>query len=196
MSDSPQPVTGTFDWDDIRRRLAALDHVLDPDLPRSAERTRALLDQRTARLAEPLEEDVQETIEVLRFVHAGQSWVIETRYVAAVMSLGPVTPLPGAGDGIVGVAAWRGEPLVIRELTKARAQAEGAFALVLGIDEAAFAVPVDAAPELTVLPRAAIRDAPARLAASRPWLMGVTEGADFVIDGSELIAPADGGDVS
>ncbi|HEX6588646.1 MAG TPA: chemotaxis protein CheW, partial [Longimicrobiales bacterium] len=118
-----------------------------------------------------------------------QAWAIETRSVHAVVPVVALTPLPDASAGVAGVLAWRGEPLIVRTLDDADPSAARApFAVVVGGDAPEFALLADAVPELAPLRLDDVRAAPAKIMDARPWLMGVTDRAELLIQGDQLIA--------
>lgn len=194
----PRGVPDRIDWTDVRRRVEAAGAAIRGTQRRSPEEVRALLRQRAARLAVPEDTAAEgESLEVLICVRGGESWAVETRFVTEVMRLGTATPLPGADPDVFGVTAWRGEPLLLRELGASSAPAADAWVVALGEERrAAFGLVVDAPPRLALMPVAAVRPPPPAMGLEQEWLRGITEDAVLVVDGGALIHSRIGGSPS
>lgn len=112
---------GSIDWLEIRQRLERSRELLEnlegderENNDRILHERVALLAQSTSRIALPTESD--ERIEVLAFSVAGERYAFETRCVAQVYPMSPVTVIPGVPDFVVGIIAARGEVLSVIDL--------------------------------------------------------------------------------
>lgn len=190
MTERDGPVRST-DWAEVRRRLDAMTRAVEGTATRTPEGRRALLRERAAVLARPREDPVEgDSIEVLICGRGAERWAVETRFVVEVMPLGGFTPLPGAEADVLGVTAWRGEPLLLRELVggaSVQDERENDWVVSLGTGRAAFGIVVDEMPHLDVLRVSSIHPPPAELVRGRAWLRGITDDAILVVDGRELI---------
>lgn len=186
MSDDIVPEK--VDWAEIRRRIDVAGEAIRSAGALTPERGRALLRERAARLARPLDvEDMRESIELVVFARDGERYGIESRFVVEMMLLPDVAPLPGADSDIVGVIAWRGVPLVLSELATQAGSADGEWVVALGVDRPVFGVISDTAPDLVRLPLAEIHEPAKELMRDRRWLTGITDDALLVVDGRALI---------
>lgn len=152
-----------------------------------------LLEARARALARPPAAPAGDSIEVVTFMLAGETYAIESRYVLEVFRLTDLTRLPGAEAPIFGIAAWRGELLTILDLRPVLGLSAAALddlgrVLVLGKDEAAFGVLADAVQDLIAVPRSTVREPADGVALRREYLQGVTGEAVIVLAAEKLLA--------
>ncbi|MGH7437452.1 MAG: chemotaxis protein CheW, partial [Polyangiaceae bacterium] len=83
-------------------------------LPTPAEAKR-ILDERAQRLARPPAEEPRpgESLVLATFALASERYAIEARFVRQIVRFVDFTPIPGAGDFLVGVTNLRGEVLAV-----------------------------------------------------------------------------------
>ena len=161
----------------------------------SPEKERAateILERRSQELSQPLEstEVVAGGIEVLACQIGGERYAIETRYILEAFPVSKVTPVPGAGATLVGVANLRGAILPVFDLGQVLGLeytiSDLVRVVVVGRKGAEFGVIVDQVDEPLQLPSEALRDAPLD-AAGDSLLLGMTEDGLVVLDGDELL---------
>jgi purine-binding chemotaxis protein CheW len=107
------------DWNEIRKQLAeaqrSLDRALSP--PRSV--TNRILLERAAQSARLIEESVpNESIEVVAFQMANESYAVETSFVREVCPLTNLTPVPCTPPLVLGVINLRGEICPVVDLKR------------------------------------------------------------------------------
>ncbi|MDP3910839.1 MAG: chemotaxis protein CheW [Gemmatimonadales bacterium] len=159
----------------------------------SPESRREVLEERARALARPAAAPLAgDMLEVLTFTLANETYAVESRYVVAVFRLTDLSPLPGAEPPVFGVTAWRGELLTILDLRAALGLSVTALndlsrVIVLGEERPAFGILADAARELVTLAASDVRQPPARVAARREYLRGVTSEAVLVLEATKLL---------
>ncbi|MEY4580829.1 MAG: hypothetical protein RL701_5532 [Pseudomonadota bacterium] len=159
----------------------------------------AVLRERAQRLAQPIAARVERGVglEVLCFGLGRERYAIETRYVCGTRRACPVTPLPMAGDHVLGVTNIQGDLLVVFDLRavfgieRVRSSDAPHF-LIFGVEQAEFAVDVDSLDKVTELDSARLLEptltVPGGSRGSRAYLRGVTHEALLLLDGDALLA--------
>src|SRR5512142_1065848 len=96
MKDSKSgKVKSPADWEEVRRRVAAVNKALEQGTTPDPAETRKILRQRAEQLArEAWKAPSGETIEVLEFTLAYERYGLETAYVREVFPLKDLTPVP------------------------------------------------------------------------------------------------------
>lgn len=184
---------GPVDWAEIRRRVEAAGRAVVGEQDASPERMRAVLEERARLLARPAAPPLAgDTLEVVTFALANETYAVESRYVLAVFRLTDLSPLPGAEPPVFGVTVWRGELLTILDLRAALGLSVTALndlsrVIVLGEERPAFGILADAARELVTLPASDVREPPEGVAAKREYLRGVTPDAMLVLEATKLL---------
>ncbi len=154
---------------------------------------RAVLEERARRLARPPAPPAPaDTLEVITFTLANETYAVESRYILEVSRLADLSLLPGAEPPVFGVTAWRGELLTVLDLRPVLGLSAAALndlsrVIVLGVTRAAFGVLVDTVLELVTLPASEVRAPPEGVAAQRDYLRGVTPEAVLVLDGQRVL---------
>lgn len=154
---------------------------------------RELLEQRARALARPPAAHKGDTIEIVTFGLAGETYGIESRYVLEVLRLTDLSRLPGAEPPVLGITTWRGALLNILDLRPMLGLTTAALddlgrLIVLGKEGPAFGVLVDQVYALVVVPASAVRDPSDGVALRRDYLRGLTAEAVIVLAGEKLIA--------
>lgn len=157
-----------------------------------------ILRERAQRLAQPLAAavDVREGLEVLSFMLGRERYAIETRFVHGTRRASTLTPLPMAGKYVLGITNVHGELLVVfnlRALLGANAGGggyqDGKHFVLLGDEQAELAVEVDSLDTVEKIDPEKLHNPPGTLVAgARANLLGVTQLALLVLDGTVLLA--------
>lgn len=179
------------DWAAIRQRVE-LAGAIGGATELSPERARAVLQARAAALARPAAASPQNTIELMTFRLANETYAIESRYVTEVFPLSQLAALPGAKPPVFGVTAWRGRLLTVLDIrsilgVSATALDDLGRVIVLGQERAVFGILADAIDELVRLALSDVREPPEGVAVAREYLRGVTGKALLVLDAEQLL---------
>ena len=151
-----------------------------------------ILELRAENLAQPLEstEVATDGLEVLVWQLGGERYAIEIRYVFEAFPLTQITPVPGAGATLVGVANLRGTLLPVFALSQVlgleHVISDLVRVVVLGRKGPEFGVLVDQVDEPTVVSEQALHEAPVE-SAGASLVLGLTEDTLIVLDGGELL---------
>lgn len=153
---------------------------------------REILEERAAALARPVTAPPRDTVELVTFQLAKETYGIESRYVVEVFPLAHLATLPGAKPPVFGVTAWRGEILSVLDIRPVLGVAANALndlsrVIVLGQSRAAFGVLVDAVHEVISVPASEIREPQPGVAAAREYVRGVTSQAVLVLAADQLL---------
>lgn len=154
---------------------------------------REVLEARARALARPVEKAITgDTLELLTFALANETYALESRFVSAVFRLHDLALLPGAAPPVHGVTAWRGEVLTVLDLRAALGLSAAALndlsrVIVLGEDRPAFGILADAVRDVVPCPTVDIRPVPESTGAQRHHLRGVTADALLVLDAAWLL---------
>ena len=108
----------TMDWSEIRlRREAAREAPAQATAPSQEER-RAILKARARVLAREPEKDAepQESLEIIQFRLAGETYGIASAFVREVYPLKDLSPLPGAPTFVLGIINLRGQIFSVVDL--------------------------------------------------------------------------------
>lgn len=192
MSAAPRgPYPGPEGRADLQRRLARAAAAATNDRVRSPEEEAAILEARALALARiPARPTEDEGTRVVTFARGQETYAIEATWVLAAAALGAAAALPGVPPPVVGAAAWKGEMLVLIDLSADAGAAgvpAGGYVLVVGEARPAFGLLADSPGDLRHIPTAAVLEVPAGVARRRQALRGVTHEAVLVLDGAELI---------
>lgn len=130
----------------------------------------------------------REEIELIVFPRGAERYGLESRHIQEIVPLGRLTVLPGVPAPVVGVAAWRGEILVVVDASGGVAELPvEPVVLAVADDRVEFGIVADAVGELERMAPAAVKPAAEGVAAGRVALRGVTASGVQVLDGDELI---------
>lgn len=108
------------DWGELRRRVEAAQSVLERGFtPAPEEQKRILRERATALAREPETEGAaQESLEVIEFLLAYETYGIESSCVREVYPLREFTPLPCTPPFVLGVINVRGQILAVIDIKK------------------------------------------------------------------------------
>lgn len=113
-------IGGSFDWDDMVRRLEASAAALAAHDPDGPARQARLLRERAAALAVPVIAPAgaarADEIEALAFECAGERYAFEAALVARVLPMQPLTAIPGVPAWVAGITMSEGEVLAVVDL--------------------------------------------------------------------------------
>jgi purine-binding chemotaxis protein CheW len=195
VSVSRRATRSQTDWTAIRDRLALAMKAAERDMRPSAAQAKLVLDERARRLARPPPEEPGpgEMLELVTFALANERYGIETGFVREIARFLDFTPVPGAGDFLVGVTNLRGEILAVINLRKFFGVSERGLTdlsrlVVLGHNRNEFGILADQVHDI-----AAVRDdevlEPLASAPSvgRQYVRGVTKDALIVLAGARLL---------
>jgi purine-binding chemotaxis protein CheW len=154
------------------------------------------MDERARALARvpPTAPAAGETIEVVVFELAKESYAIETLYVSEVVRLADFTPVPGTPEFLVGVTNLRGAILAVVDLRRflnlpAKGLTDLSRVVVLGRDRPELGLLADVAHEVTPIRLDAVLEPPESVAGiGREYLRGVTARGLILLDGARLLA--------
>ena len=209
MKDNHDPANGLetqeFDWEDVRRRIAAAEATLaglDEADPEVLGRVWA---QRAATLARvPIEEDQDEQIELVLVQLGRELYGLDAQYVADIKPLEQITHVPRVPDWVAGVVNLRGRIYSVVDLRRffgladAERNGEGrgdekGFLVVAETPAMEVALLVDDVLNVEALPADQIGEASGTVRGLRPeYVQGVTErGGSATSDSSEATDGAD-----
>lgn len=110
---------GKVSWEELRRRLAAAQAALTPELARTPERNRAILKSRAQRIARaPEKRHSTADLELVEFLVAGERYAVESRHVREVLRLRNLTPVPCTPPFVRGVVNLRGQIVPVVDLRR------------------------------------------------------------------------------
>jgi purine-binding chemotaxis protein CheW len=106
------------DWSEIHRRLASEQKALAGGIAPSPEERRAILRARARILALEPRKDAgpQDSLEIIQFRLAGETYGIASAFVREVYPLKDLTPLPGTPTFVLGIINLRGQILSVVDL--------------------------------------------------------------------------------
>ena len=187
---SPPSSTGRpFDWDDIRRRLAAATTTA----PDAAEHTRTVMEQLARRLATPASGETPTAyMNVLTFTLGSAHYAIESVHVQAVVRLTAVTPVPATPALVTGVTNYHGQVLCLFDLRRllglpANPLNDLARIIVLGRHAAEFGLLADSTDDMRRLDATDILPVGSGGADTTTLHRGVTRDGLIVLDGDRLM---------
>ena len=191
--------SSSIDWAEVRRRVEAARRAADAHGEIGPERARQILEQRARELAASLvvPERADETLEVMTFALAGQTYAIESSHVVEVFRLKDLALLPGVQAPTVGLTGWRGRLLTLLDLRQilglpATARNDRGYVIVLGKERPTFGILADAVHEMMTLATSDVRAPREGVAVNRKYVRGVTGDALPVLDARELLGVNDG----
>ncbi len=109
-----------IDWEEIHRRLAVAGRVFERTGEYPAEEKRKILRLRAKALAaKPSgEENVVESVELIEFLLAHETYGVESGYVSEVLPLKDITPVPCAPAFVAGIINVRGRIIAVVDIKK------------------------------------------------------------------------------
>ena len=108
-----------IDWDEIHRRLDAVDAAIGGGYTPSPEESKRILKRRAEILArEPAGKADEDSIKVVEFLLANEHYGIESHFIGEVYPLKDYTPLPGVPAFVLGLVNVRGRILSVIDIKK------------------------------------------------------------------------------
>lgn len=186
-------MSGT-DWNEVRQRLeaarAAAERAWMP-VPEEAER---ILQARARALAREGEtRQAGETLDLVTFALAGETYAVESSYVAEVTPLNDLTPVPCTPPFVLGIVNLRGEILSVIDLRKFFDLPEKGLTdlnkvLVLRSAGMGFGILADTIAGVREVPVGEIQPSLPTLTGIREkYLRGVTADRVVILDGAKLL---------
>ncbi len=183
------------DWDTVRRHVDALGEALEQTWQPGPDRARTILRERARELAAPpsrQEEGPQ--LEVIEFRLAGESYAIETAWVAEVFPLIDLTRLPGTPPFVLGIVNLRGEIVSVVDLRRFFDRPIDGLSdlnkvIVLQSREMVFGILADSVEGVRTLAAARLQGPlPTLTDRRRDYLRGIADGRIAVLDAAVLLA--------
>ena len=172
---------------------AALIALVNAPAATAATDDRKVLEERAQRLARPVEAPrATDTLEVVTFGLSRGRFALPTRLVLEALRLTSYTPVPRTPDFVLGVTNLRGAILPIFDLRNALGVAASGITdlsrlLVLGRDEAEFALVVDRVHEVLTLELATLVKADGVDRGAGSLVRAITPDGISVLDGDALL---------
>lgn len=108
-----------IDWDEIHRRMAAVNVAIESGWVPSPEEKQRILKERAELLAREKEKkSTEKTIEVVEFLLAKEHYAIESSFIREVYPLKDYTPLPGVPSFVLGLLNVRGRIISVVDIKK------------------------------------------------------------------------------
>ena len=192
------PQSGTAastNWEAIRRRLEQAEQSLTQAAAPSAEERRAVLKARARALAGEVQasQAEQESVEIIEFSLAAETYGIESAFVREVSPLKDFTPLPGTPPFVLGIINVRGEILSVIDLKKffslpERGLGELKKVIIIHNERMEFGILADAVLGARFLPLAEINPAPPTVTGiGAEYLRGVTRERVVILDARRVL---------
>ncbi|HEX6929675.1 MAG TPA: chemotaxis protein CheW [Gammaproteobacteria bacterium] len=182
------------DWQETRRRLAAIAERLEGQELQPPDEIRRILKARARELAKaPGVESDAETIEVVMFQLAYERYAVETRYVREVFRLEELTPLPCTPDFVLGIVNLRGEIVSVVDIKKFFGLPEKGITdlnriVLLESGGMAFGILADAIDGVRELPVEAMRSSQSMPAGiQEDYIQGITASGLAVLDARAIL---------
>jgi purine-binding chemotaxis protein CheW len=181
------------DWNQVRHRLEMAGAALAAGP--SAEETRATLKARARALAREPEKTAatQESIEIIAFSLASETYAIETEFVREVHPLKDLTPLPGTPPFVLGIVNVRGQILSVVDLKRffnlpRKGLGELNKVIVIGNDRMELGILADAILAARLIPLDAIQPSPLAVSGiGAEYLKGVTAECEIILDAGKIL---------
>ena len=189
----------TIDWQALRRRLDEAHAGLDRAGAAGAASTRAVLDQRAARLAEPPAPEVPAgSVDLITFRLGRENCAIDAAVVLNVFRLAGLARLPGAAVPVYGVTLWRGEVMTVLDLRPLLGMSTIALSdlgrvIVVGRSRAAFGFLADSVTGVRATLPSEIHPSSGKSGLQQSLVRGITSDATLVLDDEELLRLANSG---
>lgn len=179
------------DWTALRRRIDAAGASI-ATATRSPEDARALLDARARQLARVDASSAQESVDVITFRLAKETYTVATAWVSGVFPLHAITPVPGAGELVLGITEWRGDLLTLIDLRRLLGLPltkldDLGMAIVLGADQPAFGILADAVTGLATVVTSELHAPKRGTPYSSSHVRGLTGDAVIMLDAESLL---------
>jgi purine-binding chemotaxis protein CheW len=196
----PQPASeskpaASVNWDEVRQRLETAELALQQgDMP-TPERKQKILFERAQALGRELQTDeaVHDTIEIIEFLLAHETYGVETRYIREVFPLRELTSIPCTPAFVLGLVNVRGQIISVIDLKKFFELPEKGITdlnklIILESPEMVFGILADTIIRVHQVAAEALHPALPTLTGIREeFLKGITPEQVIVLDGDKLL---------
>ena len=186
---------GTVDWEGIHRQLEAMRTAAEHGWAPGPEEARKILKARAQALArKPQPDAAGESLEILEFRLAYESYAIEACFVREVCPLKDFTPVPCTPPFVLGIVNVRGQILSVIDLKKFFELPEKGLSdlnkvIVAHNRDIEFGILADAVAGVRAIPVADIQaPLPTLTGIRQDYLKGVTRDRLVVLDGAKLLS--------
>lgn len=189
----------TIDWAALRSRLDEAHARLDSSGAVDAGSTQSVLEQRAAKLAQPLRPETESgSVDLITFRLGRESCAIDARMVLNVFRLAGLARLPGAAIPVYGVTLWRGEIMTVLDLRPLLGLSTVALSdlgrvIVVGKSHATFGFLVDSVSGVRPTLPAEIHPPSGKSGSHEGLVRGITSDAVLVLDAEQLLRLAHSG---
>jgi len=183
--------SNTLDWESLRARLKEATKGVTQD--HSMVDTSAILDQRATIAARPAAtiDSGSASIDVISFTISGESYAIEARFVAEVISHFQCTPIPNTPKHLLGIANRRSEAIAVFDLRELLGippiNAVNDWLIVVGEEQAEFGFVVDAVNDVSRMRLDSLLRSTGSTSTGGELVRGVNKEAVVLIDGTALL---------
>lgn len=188
-----------IDWAALRRRLDEAHAGLDSSGAGNAGSTQSVLEQRAARLAQPLIPETESgSTDLITFRLGRETCAIDARVVLNVFRLAGLARLPGAAVPVYGVTLWRGEIMTVLDLRPLLGLSTVALSdlgrvIVVGKSRATFGFLVDSVSGVRPTLPTEIHPPSGKPGSNEGLVRGITSDAVLVLDAEQLLRLAQSG---
>lgn len=187
--------TKTIEWSEVHRRMEKARATIERGSAPSPDQKRAILKARANELARELNEEktVGDSIEVLEFLLAHESYGIETSFVREVYSMKDLTPLPGTPPFVLGITGVRGEILSVIDIRRffdvpETGVAENPKIIIVSNESMEFGILADNISAVRTIPVVELQlSLPALLGSRVEYLRGVTNDRMVILDAEKMV---------
>ena len=183
------------DWSEVRQRLDAARAAVERGWAPEPEEAKRILQARTRALAqEPEEDGAADTLEIVEFVLAYETYGVESSFVREIHPLTELTPMPCTPAFVLGIVNLRGEILSVIDIKKffdlpQKGLTDLNKVIVLQSAAISLGILADAILGVRRIPAAAIQPSLPTLKDIRErYLRGVTSERVVVLDAGKLLA--------
>ncbi len=185
----------TIDWEQIHRRLKAVETAIGREFIPTEQNKKEILRTRAEQLAreDGREPTAEETLEVIEFCLATETYALEMAYVQEVYSLKEITPLPCVPSFVKGIVNVRGQIFSVIDLKEFFALPTEELAalnkvIIMHTDDMEFGILVDNIIGGRSVPRKAIQPAPSTLTGVQgKYAKGVTSERLIILDAAKIL---------
>ena len=185
----------TVDWERIHRQIEVMRTAAEQGWAPSAEEARKILKDRAQALArKPQPNAAGESLEILEFRLAYESYAIEACFVREVCPLKDFTPVPCTPPFVLGIVNVRGQILSVIDLKKFFELPEKGLSdlnkvIIAHNRDVEFGILADAVAGVRAIPVAEIQPPlPTLTGIRQEYLKGVTRERLVVLDGAKLLS--------
>jgi purine-binding chemotaxis protein CheW len=184
----------TVNWDEIHRRMQAAAAALAQGDVSSPQERRSILRKRAQTLAQEAEQVAAgESLEIIEFRLASETYGLESRFIREVYPLRDVTPLPGMPPFVLGIVNVRGQILSVVDLKEFFNLPDKGLGqlnklIILHDEQMEFGILADAILDVRSIALDTLQTAPATVSGiGEEYLRGVTGERMILLDAEEIL---------